>query len=382
MVIPRKGETVIRRRIVRSPERVQSLLALALLAILAFATVAQTNLEIRTDKLPLAEVERYYSAQLLAGPNIEDVRWSAVGSLPEGMSLDPLSGILSGTPSTVGQYHVTVSVEDRQGTSVSKSFAFYVLDYTRNLEELPPTPVSSAKPPATSDIPPVDPTLGDGWVRPTDSMMMLYVPGGTFLMGSSEAEIEDQFGLRLQPDALVADLTIGQQQRLEIVKALVRGARVLILDEPTDGLDPNQKHQVRQLIQQLASGSNKIVVISTHILEEVSAVCTRAVVISRGRLLADGTPEELEARSRYHQAVTVALEQPVDSQPLLALPGVREVESQREGRLLTVIPQPGQVIFPLVGQYAREHAWPVRELSVERGRLDEVFRSLTAEEAA
>ena len=144
MVIPRKGETVIRRRIVRSPERVQSLLALALLAILAFATVAQTNLEIRTDKLPLAEVERYYSAQLLAGPNIEDVRWSAVGSLPEGMSLDPLSGILSGTPSTVGQYHVTVSVEDRQGTSVSKSFAFYVLDYTRNLEELPPTPPPAA----------------------------------------------------------------------------------------------------------------------------------------------------------------------------------------------------------------------------------------------
>lgn len=183
-------------------------------------------------------------------------------------------------------------------------------------------------------------------------------------------------------DQSIETLSKGFKRRVGLAQAILHDPKVLILDEPTDGLDPNQKHQVRQLIQQLASGSNKIVVISTHILEEVSAVCTRAVVIARGRLLADGTPDELESRSRYHQAVTVALAQPVDSQPLLALPGVLEVESEREGRLLTVIPQPGQVIFPTVGQYAREHAWPVQELSVERGRLDEVFRRLTAEDAA
>lgn len=192
----------------------------------------------------------------------------------------------------------------------------------------------------------------------------------------------EQVELRGVLDQSIETLSKGFKRRVGLAQAILHDPKVLILDEPTDGLDPNQKHQVRQLIQQLASGSNKIVVISTHILEEVSAVCTRAVVISRGRLLADGTPDELEARSRYHQAVTVALQQPVDSQPLLALPGVLEVESQRDGRLLTVIPHPGQVIFPAVGQYAREHAWPVQELSVERGRLDEVFRRLTAEEAA
>ena len=95
-----------------------------------------------------------------------------------------------------------------------------------------------------------------------------------------------------------------------------------------------------------------------------------------------GTPQDLEARSRYHQAVTVALEQPVDAAALNGLPGVLAVESQLDGRQLTVLAQPGAVIFPAVGELAQSRGWPVRELSVERGRLDDVFRSLTSGEAA
>lgn len=177
-------------------------------------------------------------------------------------------------------------------------------------------------------------------------------------------------------------LSKGFKRRVGLAQAILHDPQVLILDEPTDGLDPNQKHQVRGLIQQLASDSNKIVVISTHILEEVSAVCSRAVVIARGRLLADGTPEELEARSRYHQAVTVLLQHPVDSQPLRALPGVSDIEVSRDGHELTVLAEPGAVIFPAIGEYARQQQWQVKELAVERGRLDDVFRRLTAEEAA
>lgn len=180
----------------------------------------------------------------------------------------------------------------------------------------------------------------------------------------------------------IETLSKGFKRRVGLAQAILHDPRVLILDEPTDGLDPNQKHQVRGLIQQLASDSNKIVVISTHILEEVSAVCSRAVVIAHGRLLADGTPDELEARSRYHQAVTLSLQQPVDTQPLLALPGVQGVELAREGHQVTVLAAPGAVIFPAVGELARQQQWQVQELSVERGRLDDVFRRLTAEEAA
>src|SRR5690554_341554 len=177
-------------------------------------------------------------------------------------------------------------------------------------------------------------------------------------------------------------LSKGFKRRVGLAQAILHDPQVLILDEPTDGLDPNQKHQVRGLIQQLASDSNKIVVISTHILEEVSAVCTRAVVIARGRLLADGTPDELEARSRYHQAVTLLLQQPVDTAALLALPGVSGVEVARQGHEVTALAERGVVILLAEGEHPPQQQWQVKELSVERGRLDEVFRSLTAEEAA
>ena len=207
--------------------------------------------------------------------------------------------------------------------------------------------------------------------------------------GLSRAERQQQIGRvveQLQLEGVLKQsidtLSKGFKRRVGLAQAILHDPQVLILDEPTDGLDPNQKHQVRGLIQQLASDSNKIVVISTHILEEVSAVCSRAVVIGRGRLLADGTPDELEARSAYHQAVTVMLQQAVDSQPLLSLPGVKGGEVKQEGRELTVLAEQGAVIFPAVSEYARQQQWQVSELSVERGRLDDVFRRLTAEEAA
>ena len=177
----------------------------------------------------------------------------------------------------------------------------------------------------------------------------------------------------------IETLSKGFKRRVGLAQAILHDPKVLILDEPTDGLDPNQKHQVRQLIQSLAR--DKIVIISTHILEEVSAVCTRAVVIAAGRLLADGTPLELESRSRYHQAVTLVAEGGLDRAALAALPGVVGVEDNAEGSL-TLLAAPGEVIFPQVNELIRQRGWQVRELEVERGRLDEVFRSLTRGEAA
>lgn len=90
-------------------------------------------------------------------------------------------------------------------------------------------------------------------------------------------------------------LSKGFKRRVGLAQAILHDPKVLILDEPTDGLDPNQKHQVRQLIRNLAK--DKIVIVSTHILEEVSAVCTRAIIIANGRIVADGSPQELEARA-------------------------------------------------------------------------------------
>ncbi|MNZ65083.1 putative ABC transporter ATP-binding protein YbhF [compost metagenome] len=193
------------------------------------------------------------------------------------------------------------------------------------------------------------------------------------------ARVVAQLELEHVREQSIETLSKGFKRRVGLAQAILHDPKVLILDEPTDGLDPNQKHQVRELIRSLAQ--DKIIIISTHILEEVTALCTRAVVIANGRLLADGTPFELESRSRYHQAVTLVGDG-LDQAALAALPGVAGVEANPVENSLTVLAQPGQVIFPQVNALVSERGWRIKELEVERGRLDEVFRSLTRGEAA
>ncbi|MHB0852666.1 ABC transporter ATP-binding protein [Stutzerimonas nitrititolerans] len=190
---------------------------------------------------------------------------------------------------------------------------------------------------------------------------------------AAQVELEKVLGQSIET------LSKGFKRRVGLAQAILHDPRVLILDEPTDGLDPNQKHQVRELIQGLAQ--DKIVIISTHILEEVTAVCTRALIIACGRLVADGTPLELESRSKYHQAVTLISDEPLDDVALAALPGVAGVEVNQAEGSLTVLAQPGQVIFPQVNALVAQRGSVVKELVVERGRLDEVFRNLTRGEA-
>ncbi|WP_281688440.1 ABC transporter ATP-binding protein [Pseudomonas citronellolis] len=194
------------------------------------------------------------------------------------------------------------------------------------------------------------------------------------------ARVVEQLELEPVREQSIETLSKGFKRRVGVAQAILHDPRVLILDEPTDGLDPNQKHQVRELIRGLAR--ERIVIISTHILEEVTAVCTRAVVIANGRLLADGTPFELESRSRYHQAVTLVADGELDRAALAALPGVAALEENPLEHSLTLLAKPGEVIFPQVNALIAERGWRIRELDVERGRLDEVFRSLTRGEAA
>ena len=107
-------------------------------------------------------------------------------------------------------------------------------------------------------------------------------------------------------DQVIETLSKGFRRRVGLAQALIHDPQVLILDEPTDGLDPNQKHEVRRLINELSK--DKLVIVSTHILEEVHEVCTRAIIIADGRIVADETPTALEARSRYHHAVSLRFE--------------------------------------------------------------------------
>ncbi|MDA0687175.1 MAG: ABC transporter ATP-binding protein [Proteobacteria bacterium] len=175
----------------------------------------------------------------------------------------------------------------------------------------------------------------------------------------------------------IETLSKGFKRRVGLAQAIMHDPKVLILDEPTDGLDPNQKHHVRELIKNLAR--DKIVIISTHILEEVTAVCTRAIIIAEGRIVADGTPAQLESRSRYHQAVSVRLNDSYDlGADLGGIDGIATIEEDAEQALTyTILAKDGQSIFSQVSAIAQEKQWPVTEFHVQRGQLEDVFRTVT-----
>ncbi|MBR9912805.1 MAG: ABC transporter ATP-binding protein [Gammaproteobacteria bacterium] len=178
----------------------------------------------------------------------------------------------------------------------------------------------------------------------------------------------------------IETLSKGFQRRVGLAQALIHDPCVLLLDEPTDGLDPNQKHEVRQLIRQLSD--DKIVIISTHILEEVEAVCQRAVIINHGRLVADATPAQLKSSSDYFQAVELELDDAEGIAPALRqLAGVREVVvSPGQGNRVRVMAAKHAVIWPAVQAFLQDRGIRPQSLSVSAGRLDDVFRRITVDQ--
>jgi ABC-2 type transport system ATP-binding protein len=171
-------------------------------------------------------------------------------------------------------------------------------------------------------------------------------------------------------------LSRGYKRRVGLAQALLHDPDILILDEPTDGLDPNQKHEVRSLIQTMAP--EKAIIISTHILEEVDAVCSRAVIISHGRIVADGTPNDLEARSPRHLGVCITATQATCEQlmtDITALDGVSSAELESQGMFIK--PNEGAEIVDTVRVLVRQRGLSVSDIRVERGNLEDVFRDVT-----
>ena len=193
------------------------------------------------------------------------------------------------------------------------------------------------------------------------------------------AVVIDRLGLAPVIDQVVETLSKGFRRRVGLAQALIHDPQVLILDEPTDGLDPNQKHEVRRLINELSK--DKLVIVSTHILEEVHEVCTRAIIIANGRIVADETPTALESRSRYHHAVSLRFEKDAEltaaMREIPLLPEVAAIESDARERRLTALPKAGANVLSAVSALIAKYDWDVPELHLESGRLDEVFRALT-----
>ncbi len=206
--------------------------------------------------------------------------------------------------------------------------------------------------------------------------------GGSARRTAIDSAIE-RTGLQSVVDQSVETLSKGFKRRVGLAQAILHDPDVLILDEPTDGLDPNQKHEVRKLIKKMAP--EKAIVVSTHILEEVDAVCTRAVIIDKGRIVADGTSRELKLKLPYHNAVSLRIatdDFEKTKAALEALKGVVKVEARRGKKTshLRAMPNGGRSIATAVAQCLTNAAVHPDELFVEHGSLDDVFHQITTSE--
>ena len=190
-------------------------------------------------------------------------------------------------------------------------------------------------------------------------------------------ELTDLRGVRNQ---IIDTLSKGYRQRVCFAQALIHDPPVLILDEPTDGLDPNQKHDMREVIRRMSK--EKTIILSTHILEEMEAVCSRAIIISQGVIVADGTPKQLAAMSKYHNAVTLRLRDSGKkdlAKDLEKLKGVQQVIAlpKGQGGGFQILPQKNKSILQEVTGFLDKKKIAVDEVYLEHGRVDEVFREVT-----
>ncbi|HEY2712124.1 MAG TPA: ATP-binding cassette domain-containing protein [Chthoniobacterales bacterium] len=179
----------------------------------------------------------------------------------------------------------------------------------------------------------------------------------------------------------VETLSKGYKHRTCFAQSILHNPDILIMDEPTEGLDPNQKHEVRTLIRRM--GERKAIIFSTHILEEVEAVCSRVIIIDRGRIVANGTPAELKQRATGAGAVRVSFASGdgAIAQRLRQAEMVGDVRTVSELPLtLLVFPRDKSAARDLartIGDLAVRERWQIEELHTEEGRLDEVFRNIT-----
>ena len=205
-------------------------------------------------------------------------------------------------------------------------------------------------------------------------------------LNSQIEKVLEETSLKAVRNQLIETLSKGYRQRTCLAQSLLHDPPVLLLDEPTDGLDPNQKHEVRKLISQLKE--DRTILVSTHILEEVEAICSRAIILSEGKIVGDGTPEELLSRSIYHNAINLKISQQSNldvQQILLEIPSVDKVEihgSNHRALGFVIFAKQGKSILEEVKERLDQNNVKILEMYIEKGRLDEAFRQMTTREAA
>ena len=186
------------------------------------------------------------------------------------------------------------------------------------------------------------------------------------------AEMVHAVGLDVEQNKKIGALSKGYRQRVGLAQAIIHDPEVLILDEPTTGLDPNQLVEIRELIRQI--GKQKTVLLSTHIMQEVEAICDRVIILSKGQIVADDKAKTLQ-QELEHQTVYVEFDSAVTKAQLAKIPNVSKVEVLDKGWLIESIAP--EDLRKSVAQYAQAQNWLILTLNIEQKSLEEVFKELT-----
>ncbi|MFN4973333.1 MAG: gliding motility-associated ABC transporter ATP-binding subunit GldA [Bacteroidota bacterium] len=186
-------------------------------------------------------------------------------------------------------------------------------------------------------------------------------------------EMIERVGLTPERKKKIGQLSKGYKQRVGLAQAMLHNPKVLILDEPTSGLDPNQVVEIRNLIKEI--GKDKTVLFSTHIMQEVEAMCNRVIIINKGKLVADESKESLYSFLKADVRITVEFTQPVDVGVIKQLPTVQQVKQEGARYIITC----SQDIREQVSSAALQHRWILISMQLEEISLEEVFQKLTTQ---
>jgi ABC-2 type transport system ATP-binding protein len=193
-------------------------------------------------------------------------------------------------------------------------------------------------------------------------------------IGKRIDEMVDMTGLTRERHKKIGQLSKGYKQRVGIAQAMLHNPDVLILDEPTSGLDPNQLVEIRSLIKNL--GKEKTVILSTHIMQEVQAMCDRVIIINKGKLVADDTPEHLQQRTAGETIVRVEFKETPELKLLSAISGVKSVKKEKDNQWL-IYSQSGKDPREEIFRFAADKGLTLLTLNKEQSSLENVFQELT-----
>ena len=199
-----------------------------------------------------------------------------------------------------------------------------------------------------------------------------------YKVGNAKNRIEEMIqltGLKDEQKKKLGQLSKGYRQRVGLAQAMLHNPEVLILDEPTSGLDPNQLVEIRSLIKSM--GKEKTVILSTHIMQEVEAICDRVIIINKGKLVANNTVEQLQQKAKGTQIIKVEFKEQVEKEQLQSIEGVSEVNNKANNVWL-LSGQQGKDLREAVASFAKENELTVLTMQLEESRLEEVFQKLTS----